>query len=118
MAYRVVIVDDDPTFRRVAAALLTARGFEVVGSAADSASGLRAISELRPAAALVDLQLPDGSGLELAAQIQTLDPDTRVLLTSAGTNYVEAQPMADSGVRGFVPKERLASIDLVSALSL
>jgi DNA-binding NarL/FixJ family response regulator len=62
----VLIVDDHPSFRASARALLQAEGFEVVGEAEDGARALQAVEELRPDVVLLDVQLPDLDGFEVA----------------------------------------------------
>ena len=69
MTVRVLIVDDHPSFRATARLLLETEGFEVVGEEADGASGLRAARELSPDLVLLDVQLPDIDGFEVAAQL-------------------------------------------------
>ena len=58
MRHSVLIVDDHAAFRSAANALLEAEGFSVVGQAADGASVLEAVRELRPDVVLLDVQLP------------------------------------------------------------
>ncbi|WP_314146028.1 response regulator [uncultured Leifsonia sp.] len=118
MSFSFVIVDDDPAFRAVARALLTARGFDVVGQADDVSTGIAAVSAHVPHAVLLDLQLPDGDGLSAAGSIHASNPEVRVLLTSAGERTPSPVELADAGVSAFVPKEQLATTDLVSLLSL
>jgi DNA-binding NarL/FixJ family response regulator len=65
----VLIVDDHPTFRRFARQLLEQAGFAVVGEAEDCASAIDAARVLAPAAILLDVLLPDGSGLDIAAEL-------------------------------------------------
>src|SRR5262249_20873416 len=65
----VLIVDDSATFRRFARKLLERDGFTVVGEAGDCASALAAAEELAPDAVLLDVMLPDGSGLDIAATL-------------------------------------------------
>jgi DNA-binding NarL/FixJ family response regulator len=103
----VLIVDDSSAFRASARMLLTARGYEVVGTAQDIASGLAMTDELRPDCVLLDFNLPDGSGLEAAARL-----DAVVVLVST----LEESAIGDvaaSGARGFVSKAELASPRLV-----
>jgi CheY-like chemotaxis protein len=77
----VFVVDDDPEFRRLAIRLLTASGLTVVGEA-DSLSGTLAdAGRLKPAAFLVDVELPDGDGLTLARELAALPWRPRVVLT-------------------------------------
>ncbi len=77
-----LVVDDHPTFRRMARRLLTAAGYQVVGEAADAASAVRAVRLSRPAFVLLDVLLPDGSGIDVAEQIDGIDAPV-VLLTSS-----------------------------------
>ncbi len=81
MRQRVLIVDDHDAFRVAARALLEAEGFDVVGEAADGASALTAIAELRPDVVLLDIQLPDFDGFAVAEQLPADGP--AVVLTSS-----------------------------------
>jgi len=63
---RVLIVDDHESFRRLATRVLAASGFAVIGEAVDGASALRQAARLRPDVVLLDVMLPDRSGLEVA----------------------------------------------------
>ena len=69
MPVSVLIVDDHPSFRATARLLLESEGFEVVGEAADGAAGLRDARALEPDLVLLDVQLPDIDGFEVAAQL-------------------------------------------------
>ena len=69
---KVLIVDDHPSFRSAARLLLEHEGFEVIGEAEDGASGLAATSELSPDLVLLDINLPDLDGFDVASRI-TLD---------------------------------------------
>ena len=69
MATTVLIVDDHPSFRASARLLLECEGFDVIGEAPDGQSALRAVEALRPEVVLLDLQLPDIDGSEVAARL-------------------------------------------------
>ena len=72
---RVLLVDDHPLFLDgVRAALSGAEGLEVVGEAHDVASGLAMVTELRPDVVLMDLNLPDGSGIDATRAVLRLEP--------------------------------------------
>ena len=69
MGRTVLIVDDHPNFRASVRRLLVDAGYEVVGEAPDGASALAAARELRPAIVLLDVQLPDLDGFEVALRL-------------------------------------------------
>ena len=69
MATSVLIVDDHPSFRASARMLLECEGYEVVGEAADGRAALEAVRELEPDLVLLDVQLPDIDGPEVAARL-------------------------------------------------
>lgn len=109
---RVVIVDDSLCFRRAARTLLERRGYEVVGEGESADAAHRLADELKPAAMLIDVGLPDGTGFGVAASLARRSPALAVLLTSAedyGCCYGLAE---ECGARGFVLKSQLAGCDL------
>src|SRR5437763_12784142 len=79
----VLIVDDHPSFRASARALLQSEGFEVVGEAEDGESALRAVAALLPELVLLDVQLPDIDGFEVARRLTTRDGGPAVVLVSS-----------------------------------
>jgi DNA-binding NarL/FixJ family response regulator len=100
----VLIVDDHPTFRRFARRLLEDAGFSVVGEAVDAAAALERARELRPAAVLLDVLLPDASGLEVAAELaEELHPPS-VVLTSSRSERDLGFALREAPARGFIPK--------------
>jgi DNA-binding NarL/FixJ family response regulator len=107
----VLIVDDERTFRAQAERLLELRGFEVAGQAGDGASAMQLARALRPGAVLLDVNLPDVSGLDVAREISLLPDPPRVLLTSADRELTEANARA-CGAVGFVAKDELPASDL------
>jgi DNA-binding NarL/FixJ family response regulator len=102
----ILIVDDDPLFRRTVRALLTARGYVVVGEAGGAVEGFALASALRPDAVLLDVNLPDGDGLAAAARLSA-DGRTRVVLISSDPTAAPERLLRHSGAAGFLPKEDL-----------
>ena len=97
MSRSVLIVDDHAVFRRVAWALLEAEGFAVVGEAADGETALTEAARLRPGLVLLDIQLPDLDGFEVAARLAGLADSPAVVLTSSrrperAAVFVEERP--------------------------
>src|ERR1700758_474965 len=110
----VLIVDDDHGFGRVAAEILTDRGYRVVGQATTAVAALAKCEHLRPEAVLLDVRLPDGDGVILAQRLRERPDRPAVLLTSSDRRAVLAGPLRASGASGFVPKTELARSDLDS----
>jgi len=104
----IIVVDDHPTFRATACALLEAEGFAVVGEAADGRSALDVIARLTPDVVLLDVQLPDIDGFEVAARLATYDPAPIVVLTSSRDARDFGSLVAESGARGFIEKAELS----------
>jgi len=107
----VLVIDDDPGFRALAARMLGELGLEVVGEADSPQSGRAAAAKLRPEAALVDVMLAEDDGVALAHELAQLPWRPRVLLTSTSPDAVREDQISD-GVVGFVPKEELPGAPL------
>ena len=97
MANRILIVDDSPHFRAVAAELLADRGFDVLMTAADGEQALAAVADRCPDGILLDLNLPGPDGFAVAA---------------ADVASLPGEVLRDCAVAAFVPKEDLAGADL------
>jgi two-component system nitrate/nitrite response regulator NarL len=116
MPSRVLIVDDDPAFRRIAARAVAAAGHQLAGEAGTLAEAHRAMTALRPDAVLLDVNLPDGSGIRLATELAAAPAPPRVLLTSSDPEAVPRRLLARCGAAGFVAKADLLGADLRSLL--
>jgi DNA-binding NarL/FixJ family response regulator len=115
MTKTVLIVDDHPSFRVTARALLEAEGFEVVGEAEDGTSALELADKLRPDVLLLDVQLPDLDGFEVAAKLSQNGWSPAIVLTSSRDLADFGSLVSECGARGFVPKAELSG-DTLSAL--
>jgi DNA-binding NarL/FixJ family response regulator len=116
MPVSVLIVDDHPSFRATARLLLESEGFEVVGEAADGAAGLREARALEPDLVLLDVQLPDIDGFEVAAQLTGGGEGPTVVLTSSRDEADFGPLVAASGARGFVAKAELSGAALLALM--
>jgi DNA-binding NarL/FixJ family response regulator len=117
MPTTVLIVDDHPSFRATARALLEAEGYEVVGEAADGTSAVEAAHTLKPDVVLLDVQLPDIDGFQVARRLRESNGDgPSVVLTSSRDGSDFGPLVADSGARGFVPKAELSGAALAALL--
>jgi DNA-binding NarL/FixJ family response regulator len=113
----VLIVDDHPTFRASARLLLSAEGYDVVGEAADGESAVRAALELRPQLILLDVQLPDIDGFEVARRLAGAGAGAAIVLTSSRDEADYGPLIARSGARGFIPKGDLSGAGLAQVLA-
>jgi DNA-binding NarL/FixJ family response regulator len=109
MRQTVLIVDDHAGFRSTARTVLQLDGYEVIGEAADAASGLRETLRLRPAIVLLDVGLPDESGLDLAARLSA-EPDAPAVVLVSSRDRADLGPLIErSGARGFIGKAELSA---------
>jgi DNA-binding NarL/FixJ family response regulator len=116
MGRTVLIVDDHPSFRASARMLLEAEGFDVIGEAEDGAGALEAVLELAPQVVLLDVQLPDFDGFEVAARLTANGASPAIVLTSS-RDVNDLGPLGDrEGVRGFIPKSELSGAALEALL--
>jgi DNA-binding NarL/FixJ family response regulator len=110
-----VIVDDHPSFRASARAILEADGFEVIGEAEDGAGAVTVAAELRPDVLLLDVQLPDTDGFTVAARVVTAGAHPAVVLVSSRDASDYGSLIEESGARGFIAKAELSG-DAVAEL--
>jgi DNA-binding NarL/FixJ family response regulator len=117
MARTILIVDDHPSFRTTARALLAAEGFEVVGEAEDGASAIAAVERLHPELVLLDVQLPDMDGFAVAARLGELNgTGPKIVLTSSRDAADFGRLVEGCGAVAFVPKAELSGAALRSVL--
>jgi DNA-binding NarL/FixJ family response regulator len=117
MRMTVLIVDDHPSFRATARALLEAEGFNVVAEAVDGASALETAARERPELVLLDIQLPDIDGFEIAALLTADGIGPKVVLVSS-RDYTDFGGLVErSGAHGFVPKAELSGKRLAALVA-
>jgi len=108
MALRSLMVDDNSLFLASARALLEREGIPVIGVASTSAEALRLVRDLRPDVTLVDIDLGDESGFDLARRLSGT-ADSRVVLISAYPETDFADLIAESPAAGFLAKAQLSA---------
>ena len=115
MGPRVLLVDDQEDFRAVARELVTGLGCQVVGEAGTAAGALLVARDLVPDVVLLDVRLPDGSGLDVARALAEADsPPAVVLVSTADYGYA----VAPCGAAGFLLKQELSSGTLGALLGV
>jgi DNA-binding NarL/FixJ family response regulator len=113
----VLIVDDHATFRASARLLLECEGFEVVGEAEDGGTAIAQTSALAPDVVLLDVQLPDINGFEVASRVTGSASAPAVILISSRDGSDFGPLIEASGARGFVPKADLSGETLRALLN-
>jgi CheY-like chemotaxis protein len=109
VADSVLVVDDDPAFLGLVARILTDLGVASVSTAADATEALLVATQARPAAALVDIGLPDRNGTDLAYELSALPWRPRIVLTSSDSEaFLAIEPREGHRELAFIPKEDLA----------
>ena len=116
MPRTVLIVDDHPSFRASARAILEADGFVIVGEAETGTGALQLLRQLHPDVVLLDVQLPDMSGFDVCVECGDLD-ETAVVLVSTRDSTDYGNLIATSGARGFVPKAELSGAAVEALLA-
>jgi DNA-binding NarL/FixJ family response regulator len=103
---RILLVDDHGLVREALKALLqTESGLEIVGEAGTFAEGLEAVDRLKPTVAVIDIGLPDRSGIELAAEMQARRSPTHVLMFTAHASNEYVRAALRAGALGYVLKD-------------
>lgn len=109
MSVRALIIDDHVLFAEAIKPALASSGVEVVGVATTGAEGLRAVAELRPDLVLVDLGLPDQSGLVLGRSIVDRFPEAKVVALTALEDPKAVREAIRAGFHGYLTKDTSAS---------
>ena len=110
MPLRSLLVDDSPRFLAAARELLEREGIDVVGIASTIDDAVRLTGELRPDLCIVDIDLGDESGFDLARRLaEPGGGQQRVLLISAYPEHDFSDMISDSPALGFLPKPELSA---------
>lgn len=115
--YRTVLVDDDSLFRGWLRSLLEeSKDFEVTGEARNGAECLGLLDTIAPDVVLLDVDMPDRDGLELAGCISTRCPGVRTIVVSSHDDRVYSRLAALEGAVAFIPKSDLSVSSLLHHL--
>lgn len=106
---KVLIVDDHPLFRESSKRIIDrSTAFEVVGEAGDGREGERLAIALRPDLAVVDLSLPDKSGIQLTSILTTALPTIKIVIVSMHAKIDYIVSALKAGALGYVVKESVS----------
>jgi DNA-binding NarL/FixJ family response regulator len=102
----ILIVDDHPLVREGLKSILKpAAEYEVIGQAGNARDAIQMVKNLKPDLMLLDLGLPDKSGLELCREIRTISPSTRILIVSMHSKVDYIVKAFQAGATGYMTKE-------------
>jgi DNA-binding NarL/FixJ family response regulator len=102
----IVVADDHPVFRQGLSTMLDdTDGLAVVGQASTGREALQLVDEREPDVLLLDIEMPEGSGVEVAQYLHEEDTDVRVLALSSYDDPEYAANLLASGAAGYITKE-------------
>lgn len=112
----IVLADDHAVVRGALKALLAGQlDFAVVGEAADITSARAAVLEHRPRVLVLDVNMPDGLGVDAVAGLREEAPGTEIVLLTMERDMTLARSAIDSGARGYLFKDA-AHLELIEAV--
>jgi len=113
---RILVVDDFDTFRQFVVEVLGKRlELQVVGEASDGLEALQKAVELRPDLILLDISLPSLNGIEVARQMRSLVPESKIIFLTQESSSDVMQEALSLGARGYVTKNMVLT-DLLAAV--
>jgi two-component system invasion response regulator UvrY len=108
---RILIVDDNPAVRRYLRAILEQQeSWQVCGEARTGAEALHYVLQAPPDLVVLDYQMPDLNGVDIARQISEMFPKIPILLVTLHLSRQLADAARDAGVRGACAKQDIGSV--------
>jgi DNA-binding NarL/FixJ family response regulator len=112
---RVLLVDDHAVVRHGLSDLLTAAGFDVVGSLEDGALAEAAVRDLTPDLVLMDLSMPAMDGIDATRAVLAARPDTKVIILTSFAEHARLHAALEAGAVGYLLKDAEPD-DIIRAL--
>jgi len=115
MSMRVIMIDDHALFRVGLQGLLEQRGIEVIAAIAEGSEGIKLAEEMQPDIILLDLRMPDMSGLEVLQKIKEKEIKIPVVMLTTSNEEQDLVEALRNGAQGYLLKD-MEPDELVSAL--
>jgi two-component system, chemotaxis family, chemotaxis protein CheY len=106
MDLRILVVEDSQTTRRIIRAILESREWKICGEAKDGRTGIKQFQKLRPDVVILDLTMPDLSGIEVANRISRIDPLVPLILFTISDVDELHEAASGAGIYATVSKAR------------
>ena len=104
MAHRIMLVDDAKVMRLMLSRIFEQAGYEVVGEAASGTEAIEKYKELKPDLVMMDITMPEMSGIDAVMEIKKIDPDARIIMcTAMGQRTLVLEAIA-AGARNYIVK--------------
>jgi DNA-binding NarL/FixJ family response regulator len=104
MSYKILVVDDTSFMRKMATDSLRQFGHIVIGEAVNGKDGIQKYIELKPDIVIMDLNMPEMSGIEAIKEILQINPEAAILVCSASNQQDEINDALEAGARGYLSK--------------
>jgi len=101
----ILIADDSATVRKIVRTYLTKRDFDICGEAVDGRDTIKKARELKPALIVLDLNMPDINGVEVASIVRDILPNVRILVFTLHNELLSCKPLTTAiGIDAVVAK--------------
>ncbi|MDL2273066.1 response regulator [Oscillospiraceae bacterium OttesenSCG-928-G22] len=104
MGNKILVVDDAAFMRMMIKEVLTKNGFDVVGEAENGVKAVEKYKELTPDLVIMDITMPELSGIDALKQIKEIDPNAKVIMCSAMGQQVMVIEAIQAGAKDFIVK--------------
>lgn len=108
-SYTVLLCDDALFMRAMLRGIVSSGGYEVIGEAGDGRAAVELYATLRPDVVLMDMVMPEMSGVDAVRQIRAFDPSARIAMCSAMGQQQLVSEAQNAGAMGFITKPFTAS---------
>jgi two-component system chemotaxis response regulator CheY len=108
-SYTVLLCDDALFMRAMLRGIVTSGGYEIIGEAGDGRAAVELYATLRPDVVIMDMVMPEMSGVDAVRQIRALDPNARIVMCSAMGQQQLVAEAQNAGAMGFITKPFTAS---------